>query len=115
VPWKLTVRAGPKVQRQRFEELAQALEAIEERARELSRAAPNKAIDVKFKSFDPVQQVTARLELAGPERLLPSVRVGIDVRGDGSTEAYRGRLRRDVIEQRKGETTYEALRRALSE
>jgi hypothetical protein len=114
VPWKLTVRAGPKVQRHRFDELAVALDAIEHRARELSKAAPNKAVDARYKRFDPVQQVSARLELAGPERVLPSIRAGIDVRGDGSTEAYVGRLRREVIEQRKGESSYAALRRALA-
>jgi hypothetical protein len=114
VPWKLTVRTGPKVQREHFEELAPALDAIEKRARALAEAAPNEAIDVKYRRFDPVEQVSARLELAGPERLLPSLRAGIDVRGDGSTEAYIGRVRRAVIEQRKGETPYKALRRTLA-
>ena len=114
MPWKLTVRTGPKVQHARFDELEPALVEIERRARELSKAAPTKEIDVKYKQFEPVQQVTARLELAGPERLLPSVRAGIDVRGDGSTEAYLGRLRRTVVEQRKGETAYKALRRTLA-
>ena len=47
----------------------------------------------------PVQQVRARLELAGPSRL----RAGIDVRGDGSAEAWTGWLRRQVVEQRAGE------------
>jgi hypothetical protein len=115
VPWKLTVRTGPKVQRERFAELAPALEAIEERARELASAAPDETIDVKYKKFEPVELVSARLELAGPERLLPSVRAGIDVHGDGSTEAYRGRLRREVIEQRKGESAYAALRRVVGD
>jgi hypothetical protein len=114
VPWKLTVRNGPKVQRERFDQLAPALKAIEQRARELASAAPDEEIDVKYRKFEPAQQVAARLELAGPERLLPSVRAGIDVHGDGSTEAYRGRLRREVIEQQKGETAYKALRRTLA-
>jgi hypothetical protein len=115
VPWKLTVRAGPRVHRSIYDELDPALQALEQRARELAAEAPAqaKAIDVKVRRFEPVQQVAARIELAGPERLLPSVRGGIDVRGDGSTEAYVGRIRRQVLEQRKGESPFKALRRAL--
>jgi hypothetical protein len=114
VPWKLTVRTGGKVQADRFADLDAALDAIESRGRDLSDAAPNRPIDAKYKQFEPVQQVSARLELAGPERFIPSVRAGIDVRGDGSTEAYVGRIRRAVVKQRKGETSYKALRRALA-
>jgi hypothetical protein len=113
VRWKLTVRFGPRVERARFPAFDEALQALERRGRELSESAPRKPVDVQIKRFEPVQQVFARLELAGPERLLPKVRAGVDVRGDGSTEAYLGRVRREVVEQRGGETAYEALRRAL--
>jgi hypothetical protein len=107
------VRVGPRVERSRFADLDAALDALERRGRELSESAPRKPVDVQIKRFEPVQQVFARLELAGPERLLPKVRAGVDVRGDGSTEAYLGRVRRRVVEQRGGETAYQALRRAL--
>jgi hypothetical protein len=113
VPWKLTVRSGPKVERSRYGELSEALDALEGRARELADKASRNPVDLRYKRYEPVQQVAARLELSGPERLMASTRAGVDVRGDGSTEAYLGRVRREVVDTRKGETAYKALRRAL--
>ena len=109
------MRAGPRVERSRYEVLDEALDTLENRARELAETAPRDPVDVRYKRFEPIQQVVARIELAGPERLMPSVRAGVDVRGDGSTEAYRGRVRREVVKQRKGETAYRALRRVLEQ
>ena len=114
--WKLTVRAGPKVKRQVFGGLGEALDALEQRARELAAAASdsNRPVDAKIRRFEPVEQVSARLELSGPERLVASVRAGVDVRGDGSTEAWTGRSwRRRLVEQQPGEDAFQALRRAL--
>jgi hypothetical protein len=113
VRWKLTVRVGPRVQRSSFDDLDAALEALEARGHELAQSAPRQAYDAKFKRFEPVQQVIARLELAGPERLVASARGGVDIRGDGSAEAYRGRVRRQVIPEQRGEDAYAALRREL--
>jgi hypothetical protein len=115
VPWRLTVRAEHRVDRSRFDDLARALDSLEDRGRELARGAPREAVDVKVKQFAPDQQVIARLELAGPERWLPSVRAGVDVRGDGSSEAYRGSVRRQLIEQRPGQDAFGALRRSLAD
>jgi hypothetical protein len=114
VAWKLTIRVGPRVEHQRFEDLDGALDALEARGRRLSNDPPSAPVDVKFKRFEPVDQVAARIELAGPQRLMPSVRAGVDIRGDGSSEAYLGRLRRQVVAPRRGETVYAALRRAVS-
>ncbi len=109
--WKLKVREGPRVKRTRYEDAGSALADIEDRGSELQRTARAGAIDLKVRTFDPVQQVTARLELSGPGWL----RAGVDVRGDGSAESWTGWLRRRVVEQRGGESPYDALRRAVTE
>lgn len=113
MPWKLTVRTGPRVERRRFADRTQALGALEARAKELVETAPQAPLDLRYKRYDPVQQVFARLELAGPERLLPSHTVGLDIRGDGSVEAYRGRVKRELIAPARGESPYAALRRTV--
>jgi hypothetical protein len=111
--WKLTVRAGPRVQRERHASLADALSAAERHVRELASHGPAAPVDARIRRFEPAEQVRARVELAGPERLLASVRAGYDVRGDGSVVAYLGRIRRDPVEPRRRETVYQALRREL--
>jgi hypothetical protein len=115
VGWKLTVRSGSRVKRTRFADLAGALNALEARGRELASSADDQVVDAKIRRFEPEQVVIARLELAGPERFVPSVRVGIDVHGDGSVKAYRGRVRREIVTAQGGESAYAALRRILSE
>jgi hypothetical protein len=115
VPWQLTVRASHRVEHARFTGLDETLEALEARGRDLAGSTPGEAVDAKVRQFEPAQQVIARLEIAGPERLIPSVRAGVDVRGDGSTEAFRGRVRRKLLEQRPGEDAFGALRRALAD
>jgi hypothetical protein len=109
--WTLKVRAGPKVARSRHADLQGALAALEQRALELADGAQGRTVSVPLvRDFEPVQQVVARLELSGPGRVC----AGVDVRGDGSAESWTGRLRRQVLEQRRGESPYDALRRAVS-
>ena len=55
----------------------------------------------------------ARIELAGPERRLARTQAGVDVHGDGSTEAYLGRVRRRAVDRGKSDSAVAALRRAL--
>jgi hypothetical protein len=110
MPYTLTIRQGPKVTRERYAELEEAMGAVEEHGRELERGADARPVGGSvIRRIEPVQQVVARLELRGPGRL----RVGVDVRGDGSSEAYTGRVRRRLVEQRPGEDAYGALRREL--
>jgi hypothetical protein len=115
VSWQVTVRSGSRVQRERHDTLQAALGAVEAQAREAARGAPNRTVDAKFTRFEPAQQVIVRVELAGPERLLPAARAGIDVHGDGSMSAHLGRVRRRELERMGSETAVQALRRALSE
>lgn len=105
--YTLKVRSGPRVERTRFAELNAALTALESRGSTLAAGVDSREIDLKVRRFEPVAQVVARLELKGPKRL----RAGLDVRGDGSVEAFTGSLRRRVIEQRPDESPYGALAR----
>lgn len=109
--WTLKVRAGPKVERTEHHDLDDALAALEARGRELERTADAKPRAPLGRRFEPVQQVVARLELSGPGR----VRAGVDVRGDGSAESWTGRVRRRLVEQRGGESPYDALRRVVAQ
>ena len=106
----VTVRHGPKVTRERYDQLEAALTALEAGMDDLSHRARRAPVDLSYKRFEPVQQVAARGEISGPRRL----HGGIDIRGDGSAEAYTGKVRRRLVEQRDGESPCDALRRALS-
>jgi hypothetical protein len=108
VPWRLTLRVGPKVRRDEFASLDEAIDGL--RA-QLSAAPRRDTVDLRVRTFEPIQQVSARGELAGPRR----ARGGVDVRGDGSAEAFTGKLRRRVVEQEPGEDAFSALRRVLAE
>src|SRR2546423_3168046 len=108
--YRLKVAVGPRVERSRHDDLGAALGELEERVAELQRSARGRTIDVKVRRFEPVQQVTARLELSGPGRL----RAGVDVRGDGSAESWTGSFRRRLIAQQGGESAIDALRRAVT-
>ncbi|MEX2195191.1 MAG: hypothetical protein WD844_07875 [Thermoleophilaceae bacterium] len=103
---KVLVRRGPKVERRRFDDLGAALAFVEGRGRELEEGVDTKAVSLPLgRSFEPVQRVVARIEVGGG---------GVDIRGDGSCEAWTGRFRRRLVEQRDGESPYDALRRALT-
>jgi hypothetical protein len=104
--YKLTARVGPKVEKASFATLAEALADLERRI-----DAPARRGEASFlgRDYAPADQVAGRFELRGPG----GVRCGIDVRGDGAAEAFRGRVRKHAVEQEPGETAVDALRRAL--
>jgi hypothetical protein len=109
--YTLRVRVGGKVRKRQHRGLDEALSELESEGRELEAGADGRPRGgTLIRRVEPVQLVVGRLELSGPGGL----RAGVDVRGDGSSEAFTGRVRRRLIPQRPGESAYDALRRALS-
>jgi hypothetical protein len=98
---------GPKVESERFDDLPTALAAMEERMRPTSGQVRTQSRSFMGREFTPAEQVAARAELKGPRGL----RAGLDMRGDGSAEAWTGRLSKSIVELRDGEDAYAALRR----
>jgi hypothetical protein len=108
--WRVTVRDGPRVAKLRAGALEEALDVVEREARVLAAGPGRRPVELRTRTFSPQQQVAGRVELRGP-----GVAAGVDVRGDGATEAWTGRLRRAVVEQEGRETPYDALRRVLGQ
>ncbi|MBN1527944.1 MAG: hypothetical protein JW895_02720 [Thermoleophilaceae bacterium] len=109
--YAVTVRTRGKVVRERHESLREALVAMGRQAYLLEHADHTSTVGGRvLRRIEPVAQVVGRIELRGPRRL----RAGLDVRGDGSTEAFRGRVRRSLIVQRRGESAFHALERELT-
>lgn len=108
--WRLTLRAQGRVEKRTFPSQDEALDALEAECRAIATAGRRNAVTVARRTYEPIVQVQARAELRGPGRAA----AGVDVRGDGSTEAYVGRMRRSVVAQEKGESAYAALRRVLA-
>ena len=102
---RLIARIGPRVTRDRFATLGEALAALEQRVDDAGRA-PDR--NVLGRDYEAVQQVTGRFELRGA-----AGRGGLDVRGDGSAEAYTGWIRKQPVERRPGESAVAALGRVL--
>jgi hypothetical protein len=101
------------VQRARFATLDDAITELEREGKAFAAEVDRETIDLKVREFTPAAQVAARFEVSGPGRFLPAHRGGVDVRGDGSAEAYVGGVRRALVEPERGESPYDALRRAL--
>lgn len=109
LPYTLTVRRTGSVQHEHHATLDAALVALERVVAELARSERRGIQRAFVRELEPVMQVAARAEIAGPGRL----RAGVDTRGDGSTEAFTGRWRRRLVEQHPGEDAVAALRRAI--
>lgn len=107
--YKITIRSGPQIERREAATLAGALDLVEQAGRALSAGPRRDTVDLRYREFTPGDLVAHRIELRGK-----GVRAGVDVRGDNTAQAFVGRMRRRLLDPQKGESAYEALRRALS-
>ena len=98
------------MQRERHDDGAEAFTSLEAALRQLAASTRRGTARIFRREIEPVQQVVARGGLSGPR----GARGGVDVRGDGSTEAWTGRSwRRTLVRQQAGEDAFAALRRVL--
>lgn len=110
--YKLTVRRGPFVAREKFEDLDEAVAAMEQRAKEIRSEGPLEPKKM-FREFGPGAQVAGRVEISTGSLMRSGVSAGIDVMGDGTFVAYRGGVQREELDPgQKG--PFEAVRKALS-
>jgi hypothetical protein len=110
--WRLTVRHGPRVRRESFVGIDEALAAMRERAAEIVREGPLQTVQ-GFRDYEPSDRVAARLELT-TGGLIGRRQAGIDVMGDGALVPYAGVLQKRRLEARSPDRAFEAVREALS-
>jgi hypothetical protein len=109
--WRLTIRHGPRVEHQSFDDLGSALAAFRERAAEIAREGPLESAR-GFREYEPSEQVHARLALsAGPPWRRREA--GVDLMGDGAVIPYAGRLRRRRLHGRTPERALDAVAEEL--
>jgi hypothetical protein len=109
--WKVTVRHGSRVGRERFESLEEAIADARRRVDEVQRGDRLPHISM-LREFTPEEQVNARIEISGPG-LIRSPEGGIDVMGDGHAIAYTGSVRKEQIHADSLEEAFDRLRDAL--
>lgn len=106
--YTLTLRREGGSEKQRFADLGAALDALEQESRAFAQTERRGGEKTFLREYEPVQIVALRAELSGR-----GVHAGVDVRGDGSAEAFTGKVRRRLVELRADESAYAALRRVL--
>lgn len=109
--WTLTVRHGPRVERERFEVLDEAIAALRRRVREIQAEGGLGPVE-GFREYEPEERVQARLELSA-RGWLRGREAGIDVMGDGALVPYAGAVRKRRLEPERDEDSFDAVRSAL--
>ena len=111
VSWKVTVRHGSKVGREKFDSLDESIAFARRRVEEIEHEGGLPTISV-FRTHTPDQRVHARVEISGPG-LIRTPEGGIDVMGDGTAIPYKGTIRKQRIDATSLDEAFERLRSAL--
>jgi len=109
--WKVTVRHGPRVAREKFASLDEAIDDARRRVDEIRREDRLPPISM-LRDFTPAERVAARIEISGPG-LIRTPEGGIDVMGDGQAIAYTGAIRKRQIAADTLDEAFEDLRNEL--
>jgi hypothetical protein len=110
--WRLTVRHGPRVSREAFNDLDDALDAMRDHA--VAVATEGRLGSVQgFREYEAADRVAARIEVSTGGRFRGR-KAGVDVMGDGDLVPYRGVVRREKLEGRTPDAALEAVREALA-
>ena len=111
--YELTIRIGAEVKHLQAETLDQALELLKKQLGPLTTQSSRKPVGLGYRTYEPAQQVAARGELRINKKRFRSTYAGVDVRGDGSSEAWIGHFGRKLIDQEAGESSFDALSRRV--
>jgi hypothetical protein len=110
--YQLTFRYGPRVERERFDDLDAAITAMRRLAEEVRGEGPLNAVS-GFRDYEPGERVAARLELS-TGGWLSGREAGVDVMGDGVLVPYAGGVRKRPLEAGQGRSAFEAIRSELA-
>jgi hypothetical protein len=94
-----------------FDELADAVAAMRERALAIRSEGPVRPVR-SLRDYDPGDQVHARLQLSG-RGLLRKPTAGVDVRGDGTFVPFKGGVVREELDPTHHETPFDLVRETL--
>jgi hypothetical protein len=110
--YRLKVRHGSRVERERFDDLDAALTAMKRQTQLIRKEGPLDEISA-IRDYEPGQRVQARLELSagGPFRRREA---GMDLMGDGRLVPYVGAVRKHRLEPGDGTSPFDAVREALA-
>jgi hypothetical protein len=110
--YRLTVRHGPRVARERFDDLDDAVDAMKRQTQLIRREGPLEDISA-IREYGPGQRVHARLELSsGP--LFSRRAAGMDLMGDGTLVPFVGVVRKEPLKLSDEVSPFDAVRAALA-